>query len=115
MPFVGFAVNKIHPSRPIDGGVAQVEAALAAAVSTAAPSTARTGELVGMPPERASRRPDLRLEKPGTGPGISAPGKTGDGPGYLKTRDGPRYFGGAPRSPGSIAPRAEKPGTGPGI
>jgi anion-transporting ArsA/GET3 family ATPase len=36
MPFVGFAVNKIHPSRPIDGGVAQVEAALAAQPEVAA-------------------------------------------------------------------------------
>jgi anion-transporting ArsA/GET3 family ATPase len=30
MPFVGFVVNKVHVSRPVSGGVAQVEAALAA-------------------------------------------------------------------------------------
>ncbi|HLL25900.1 MAG TPA: ArsA-related P-loop ATPase [Kofleriaceae bacterium] len=29
MPFVGFVVNKVHPSRPVSGGVAQVEVALA--------------------------------------------------------------------------------------
>jgi anion-transporting ArsA/GET3 family ATPase len=36
MPFVGFAVNKIHPSRPIDGGLPQLEAALAAQPEVAA-------------------------------------------------------------------------------
>jgi anion-transporting ArsA/GET3 family ATPase len=36
MPFVGFVVNKVHPSRPIAGGVPQIEAALAAHAGVAA-------------------------------------------------------------------------------
>src|SRR5262249_18009781 len=30
MPFVGFVVNKVHPSRPVAAGVPQIQAALAA-------------------------------------------------------------------------------------
>jgi len=36
MPFVGFVVNKVHPSRPVNGGVAQVEAALSSHPGVAA-------------------------------------------------------------------------------
>ncbi|MBA3502074.1 MAG: ArsA family ATPase, partial [Deltaproteobacteria bacterium] len=45
MPFVGFVVNKVHISRPIKGGVAQVENALASHAGVAAlgiTSTTRT-------------------------------------------------------------------------
>jgi hypothetical protein len=45
MPFVGFVVNKVHISRPIWGGVAQVETALANHAGVAAlgiSSTTRT-------------------------------------------------------------------------